>query len=69
MKILSFSRLKPGFRLGVVFLKTDRHFFCHGKKHEAIRLRFIPRKRRFIISMIASYGESRASFPRLTMKH
>ena len=31
MKILSFSSLKPGFRLGVSVLKTDRHFFAMAK--------------------------------------
>ena len=37
-------------------------FALTAKKHEADRLRFMVCKHRFIISMIASYGFSRASF-------
>jgi len=39
-----------------------------AKKHEAARLRFMPRQRRFIIRRIASYGKAVFHF-RLTMKH
>ena len=38
-------------------------FFLHAKKNEAVRLRFMPRQRRFIIRRIASYGKAVFHFP------
>jgi len=51
--IQAHSRYKP----------SKNHFFAwRAKKHEAARLRFMPRQQYFMILRIASYGESRASF-------
>jgi len=46
------------------------HFFAlMAKKHEAGRLRFMSHQRRFIISMIASYGEAVLHFQIVSKKN
>jgi len=43
---------------GALIFELPAIFLPLAKKHEAVRLRFMPRRRRFITRRVASYGEA-----------